>query len=95
MPVGSPRPGIQLQSPKTNDEDVKRPGGRAVPHLFRVRTLAILPTLCQQHSAADDDHREQGQHVRHHAAGGAQKVVSRVVTSFFIEVTRESENIET
>ena len=68
MPVGSPRPGIQLQSPKTNDEDVERPGGRAVPHLFRVRTRAISPTLCQQHSAAGDDHGEQGQHVHRHAS---------------------------
>ena len=45
--------------------------------------LAITPTLCQQHSAAGDDHREQGQHVRHHAAGGARKIVSRVATKFF------------
>ena len=85
MPVGSPRPGIQANPPKRNAVGWVA-GGRA----RRCRTswrvsLAITPTVCQQHSAAGDDHREQGQHVRHHAAGGSWKVVSRVVTSFFIK----------
>ena len=35
--------------------------------LWRV-SLAIAPTVCQQHSAADDDHGEQGQHVHRHAS---------------------------
>ena len=85
MPVGSPRPGIQPKLPK-RDAVGWVAGGRAriCRTSWRV-SLAITPTLCQQHSAADDDHREKGQHVRHHAAGGAQKVVSRVVTSFFIK----------
>ena len=30
-------------------------------------TLAITPTVCQQHSAAEEDIEEHGQHVRAHA----------------------------
>ena len=36
-------------------------------------SLAIPPTLCQQHSPADDDHEEQGQHVRSHGAGSSRR----------------------
>ena len=58
--------GVQANPPKRNAVGWVA-GGRA----RRCRTswrvsLAITPTLCQQHSAADDDHREQGRHVHRH-----------------------------
>ena len=83
MSLGCERPGVQPQSPKRNAV-----GWLAGRRAKRCRTfsrvsLAITPTLCQPHSAASDEHREQGQDVRQHAAGGARKVVSRVATKFF------------
>ena len=55
--------------------------GGAAPFL-RV-ALAIVPTLCQQHSASEEDLQEQGQHVHSHALGGAWLSFGEVATKFF------------
>ena len=68
MSLAGERPGVQANPPKRNAVGWVAGGrSRRCGTFWRV-SLAIKPTLCQQHSAADDDHREQGQHVRHHAA---------------------------
>ena len=59
--------------------------GGAAPFL-RV-ALAIVPTLCQQHSASEEDLQEQGQHVHSHALGGARlSFLERSRPSFFIKI---------
>ena len=59
---------VQPQSPKRNAvESVLAGRSRRCRTFWRV-TLAIAPTLCQQHSAVGDDHHEQGQHVHRHAS---------------------------
>ena len=68
MPVGCERPGVPAQSPERTMVGWVAGGRARICRTSWKVSLAITPTLCQQHSAADDDHREQGQHVHRHAS---------------------------
>ena len=59
--------GVQLPSPKRTTVGWEAAGRSRRCRTFLRVGLGIAPTLCQQHSGAGDDHREQGQHVHRHA----------------------------
>ena len=58
MSLAGERPGVQANLPKRTTLGWEAAGrSRRCGTFWRV-SLAIKPTLCQQHSAADHDHRE-------------------------------------
>ena len=73
---------VQPQPPEQTTVGWRAAGrsGGAAPFL-RV-SLATSPTLRQQQSAVEEDHKEQGQHVCSQRARSAQKSFLEVATSF-------------
>ena len=84
-----PWPGVQPQSLKRTTVGWWMVGRSRRFRTCTVLSLATSPTLRQQQSAAAVDVEVRGRHVRHHAAGGAWKVVWGVATKFCHQVTGE------